>query len=331
MEQTRTLHGRFEPSAPDWHYVPVDVPEGVREIEVRYTYDQPAYPTAGNRIDIGIFDPNGHGLGETGFRGWSGGSRESFVISASDATPGYLPGPIHAGVWYVVLGPYAISAPGMNWTVEVTLRFGTAGPAFQPDPAPETPETPVRRAAHRGPRWFRGDPHVHTTHSDGLRTPDELVSAARSAGLDFIVSTEHNTSSASLHWGRHARPDLLIIDGEEVTTRNGLGSLLGCTPGNGSIGATDPTMDSCLVSFRTCAGLAVSRSPLIPIARSPDAIGDSGWTIWMGSRCGTAPGPRTMRPHSRFGIGSCGTGDASPPWAAVTRIANRRWLVCRRP
>jgi predicted metal-dependent phosphoesterase TrpH len=41
-----------------------------------------------------------------------------------------------------------------------------------------------------------GDTHLHTVHSDGRRTPAEVAAGARAAGLDFIVSTDHNTSSA---------------------------------------------------------------------------------------------------------------------------------------
>jgi hypothetical protein len=58
-------------------------------------------------------------------------------------------------------------------------------------------------------------------YSDGRRTPAELAAAARAAGLDFFISTEHNTPSASLQWGEHAGDDLLILNGEEVTTRTG--------------------------------------------------------------------------------------------------------------
>jgi predicted metal-dependent phosphoesterase TrpH len=39
--------------------------------------------------------------------------------------------------------------------------------------------------------------HLHTVHSDGARLPEELVAAARAAKLDFVASTEHNTSSAA--------------------------------------------------------------------------------------------------------------------------------------
>ena len=49
--------------------------------------------------------------------------------------------------------------------------------------------------------------------------------------MDFIVSTEHNTSSAGGVWGHHAVDDLLIIDGEEITTKSGHYTALGLPPG----------------------------------------------------------------------------------------------------
>ena len=223
-EQTKTITGRFEPGAPDWAYLPIVVPRGVREIEIVYRYDKPP-GLPGNALDIGMFGPEGHELGNhRGFRGWSGGARDRFTISASGATPGYLPGPIVAGTWHVILGPYTVSPRGMNYEVDVTLRFGPPGEPIRPNPAP-------RRATGRGRAWYRGDCHLHTVHSDGKRTPEELIAAAKTAGLDFFVSTEHNTCSASLRWGDHARPDLLIVNGEEVTTRSGHWPALGLPPG----------------------------------------------------------------------------------------------------
>ena len=76
--RSRTHSGTFTGvGTPDWHYVPVDVPRGVREIEVSYDYEStptPVGPSA-NVIDIGMFDPSGHELGNaagaiepTGFR-----------------------------------------------------------------------------------------------------------------------------------------------------------------------------------------------------------------------------------------------------------------------
>lgn len=211
-DMTSTITGSFDPGAADWHLLPVNVPAGAREIEVGYRYDRPDVPFGGhgNALDIGIFGPGGQ------FRGWSGGARERFRISAAEATPGYLAGAVQPGEWQVVLAPYTICAQGMDFEVDVTVRLGPDGPAFRPEPAPATAPD-----ADRGRAWYRGDGHLHTVHSDGTREPGELVAHARAAGLDFIVSTEHNTSSAHAHWGKHATSDLLILNGEEVTTRAG--------------------------------------------------------------------------------------------------------------
>ncbi|MFI5494212.1 CehA/McbA family metallohydrolase [Actinoplanes sp. NPDC051859] len=193
-----------------WAYVPFEVPAGVNRISVRRTYE-PFVLVPGllqNVLDIGIFGVDDE------FRGWSGGARDSFTVSASDATPGYLPGPITPGIWQVALGPIVVDPRGMDWEVEVTLEFGADGPAFVPTLAPDW-------AAGRGPAWYRGDMHMHTVHSDGQGSPEQTVAAARARGLDFFVSTEHNTRSANQIWGAHAGEDLLIIGGEEVTTRHG--------------------------------------------------------------------------------------------------------------
>ncbi|GAA3579975.1 CehA/McbA family metallohydrolase [Amycolatopsis ultiminotia] len=228
--QTKTVTGTFRPDVPDWYYLPVDVPPGVRQIDVTYSYDKPSVPagTRGNACDIGMFGPEGHDLGNRrGFRGWSGGFRDRFSISAAQATPGYLAGPITPGRWHVILGPYTVAPQGMNYRVDVTLTFGEddAEP-FRPNPAPERAP-----AKERGRAWYRGDCHLHTVHSDGKRTPEQLVADARAAGLDFIVSTDHNTQSAQLVWGDYATDDLLILNGEEVTTRSGHWPAIGLPAG----------------------------------------------------------------------------------------------------
>jgi hypothetical protein len=259
-DRTTTVSGRFDAGAPDWVYLPVEVPAGVREIAVSYSYDQPtpAPGDPGNALDIGIFDESGHDPGNArGFRGWSGGARDRFSISASAATPGYLPGPVRAGTWHLILGPYTVHPLGMEWTVDVTLRFGSPGPAFMPAPAPP-------RATGRGRDWYRGDMHLHTVHSDGQWRPEQLVASARAAGLDFIVSTEHNTSSASGVWGHHASDDLLIVDGEEVSTRNGHFVAAGLPAGtwiDWRYRATDGAIAGFLRDIHRDGGIAIAAHP----------------------------------------------------------------------
>ena len=259
-EEVRVLTGRFEPGAPDWGYVPVDIPAGVREIAVRYSYDRPATPPGvpGNALDIGMFDNDGHELGNAaGFRGWSGGARDNFTISRSDATPGYIPGPITPGRWNVILGPYTVAPQGLEWRVEVTLRYGDPGPAFVPHYSPT-------RIAGRGPGWYRGDLHVHSVYSDGKRTAAEVAAAARARQLDFFVSTEHNTQSAHAVWGDYAGSDLLIVAGEEITTRNGHMVAAGIAPGqwvDWRYRAQDGQLPRFLREIHRTDGLAIAAHP----------------------------------------------------------------------
>ena len=289
LPERRRLRGVIDPGGPDWLYLPVEVPAGVGELAVRYRYDRPATPPGvpGNALDIGIFDERAGGSGGSGgpggsgFRGWSGGARDGFAIGEAGATPGYLPGPVNPGTWQIVLGPYTVAPEGLRWEVEVALGPGPPGPRFVPDPAPA-------RAAGRGRAWYRGDLHTHTVHSDGRRTPAALAADARAAGLDFIASTEHNTSSASLGWGGHAGPDLLVIDGREVTTRDGHWLALGLPPGtvvDWRYRAGDGVLDGVLAELHGQDGLAVAAHPFNPCLGCGWRFGDRGLDaveVWNG-------------------------------------------------
>ncbi|WP_329051233.1 CehA/McbA family metallohydrolase [Streptomyces violaceus] len=225
-QETRTVRGTLPPGSPDFVYVPVEVPAGVREIKIAYTYDRPSVPagTTGNALDIGVFDDRGTELGGRGFRGWSGGARTEFFLRADDATPGYLPGPVREGTWHIALGPYTVAPQGLSYEITITLTYGEPGEAVEPVYPPE-------RAKGRGRAWYRGDCHLHSWYSDGRRTPAEIGALARAAGLDFINSSEHNTHSAHAHWADVAGDDLLVMLGEEITTRNGHVVALGTDPG----------------------------------------------------------------------------------------------------
>lgn len=64
------------------------------------------------------------------------------------------------------------------------------------------------------------DPHCHTTASDGMVTPRELVSAAVVAGLDLIAVCDHDTMAAAAETvQRGEEAGLAVVPGQEVTTR----------------------------------------------------------------------------------------------------------------
>jgi hypothetical protein len=117
-------------------------------------------------------------------------------------------------------------------------------------------------------RWFRGDCHVHSVHSNGGElTPPQLAAEARAAGLDFVATTEHNTGGAHDAWGLLAGDDLTVILGQEVTTRTGHWLALGIGPGQvveWRYGLRDDLVDRYLDDVRRTGGLCVAAHPYAP-------------------------------------------------------------------
>jgi uncharacterized protein YaaQ len=190
-------------------YVPFDVPRGAARVRVSYDYPREG---GANTIDIGVFDARG-------FRGWSGGRRSEFFVTRAEATPGYLAGELPAGRWRVILGLYKVAPAGVDVKVKVSVETGVGAPVRHARRPPEV----GRKAAGSNPRWFAGDLHMHTVHSDGDWTVRGLAEAARKAGLDFIFVTDHNTAShhRDVAEADASSPQTLVMRGEEVTTYGG--------------------------------------------------------------------------------------------------------------
>jgi hypothetical protein len=73
--------------------------------------------------------------------------------------------------------------------------------------------------------------HVHTSLSDGKGSPGEVVAAARRAGLDFIVITDHNRADAGAFDASTAEPGgPVVIVGSEVSTEVGHVLAIGIRP-----------------------------------------------------------------------------------------------------
>ncbi|HWG03087.1 MAG TPA: CehA/McbA family metallohydrolase [Trebonia sp.] len=236
---TWTLEDRF---ASPWHYLPVEVPPGTAALRVELSH-----AGDGAVLDLGCFGP-------AGFRGWSGGARESFVVAADGATPGYLSGELEPGQWQVVIGLHMIPADGARYRVTAETTAGRVrpddwltpgwvaggGPGGAPDGAvggvlagpPAPADRPVPRAlpATAGRRWLAGDLHSHTVHSDGAMTVPELAAFAVSRGLDFLAVTDHNTVSQHAELpAAAARYGITLVPGQEVTTAYGHAGVLGDT------------------------------------------------------------------------------------------------------
>lgn len=194
---------------------PFRVPRGVAAITVALNYTGREQRTV---VDLGVFDPQS-------LRGWSGGNKDRIVIGETSATPSYRPGPIQPGRWRLLLGvPNIRDASNDRYEARIWFHRGDE-PAFSP--------TPLRSEA----RWYRGDLHMHTGHSDGVSTligpslVSQTLERAREAGLDFIAVTDHNTTTAfnELRALQPAYHDLLLLPGREITTFQGHANVIGGT------------------------------------------------------------------------------------------------------
>jgi len=73
--------------------------------------------------------------------------------------------------------------------------------------------------------WGRCDPHTHTTYSDGLGTPRQVVETAVARGLDVIAVTDHDSVAGALAARELVHGEgypLGVIVGSEVTTARGV-------------------------------------------------------------------------------------------------------------
>lgn len=200
--------------------IPFQVPSGVHRISVDFSYTGKDHKTT---LDLGIADPER-------FRGNSGGNKSHFTIGESDATPSYLPGAIPPGRWKLL-----ISVPNIRpneqdeYRAEVTFNSPLEDQSFTLAPL------------ESGKRWYRGDLHMHTAHSDGScmsqsgkKVPCPLIFTVQDAvarGLDFIANSEHNTTS-QYNDLRELQPyfdKLLFIPAREITTFWGHFNIFGTT------------------------------------------------------------------------------------------------------
>jgi len=69
---------------------------------------------------------------------------------------------------------------------------------------------------------MRADLHIHTTHSDGRLSPEEILRKAEKAGLDFISFTDHDTITAYAQISAVKKNyNVKIINGVEISANIG--------------------------------------------------------------------------------------------------------------
>src|ERR1700733_6579729 len=280
-----------------WRLVPFEVPAGTTRITVDFDYTT---RDARTTIDLGITGPDG-------FRGWSGGNKRSFTISATDATPSYLPGQIRQGRWNLLLGIPNIR-PDTRAEFSAQVRYEREGEVGG--------QSGLVLRAEAG--WYRGDLHMHTAHSDGSCTSLKgkmvpcpvfiTVEEAVQHKLDFIAITDHNTIS---HYDaeRELQPyfdQILLIPGREITTYSGHANVFGPTEfldfRSEAKGA--PSINQVFSAAQAAGGVVSVNHPGDPTGASCIGCGwsvtDTDWSLVNGIEAVNGEDPKHYEADIRF-------------------------------
>ena len=202
-----------------------EVPSGIERLSIETEYSQKEQKTV---IDLGLIDPQGKIVG------WSGGNKSRFTLSAIDATPSYSPHAIDPGQWQLLLGIPNIRE-GVRATFQAKIYFSRSLISSNDPPW-------VNPSLNPQARWYRGDLHLHSAHSDGscqnASTTQEvpcpafvIAQKAHALKLDFIALSDHNAVSQA-NTLRELQPffdNLLLMPARELTSFYGHANLLGST------------------------------------------------------------------------------------------------------
>ncbi len=250
-------------------FVPFTVPAGVHRISVDFSYDHRREEKT--VFNIGIHDPSG-------FRGQSGSNKDHITIGPGDATPSYITGTIPPGQWKFLISVSNIR-PEVTSKYRVAIRFN----------APLEDSSFTLEPLETNLRWYRGDMHMHTGHSDGFcgsqngkHVPCPLFLTAQTAsnlGLDFIAISDHN-SLAHYAEMRELQPyfdKMLLIPGREMTTFYGHFNAFGITQYVNYLVAekNGRTVDEVMKDIRAMGGIASINHPMSPTG---EACRGCGWT-----------------------------------------------------
>jgi len=112
-------------------------------------------------------------------------------------------------------------------------------------------------------RELKGAVHVHTcTYSDGLGTVEDVMDAARAAGIDFVYLADHNTMGALRdNWpDKYTRKPPYLLVADEITVAGGRFLLAFSLPGTFDFPVWRPTSEA-LAAVQDAGGHAFVSLP----------------------------------------------------------------------
>ena len=109
-------------------------------------------------------------------------------------------------------------------------------------------------------RFVRGAFHVHTTRSDGAGDINTVAAAARDAGLQFVVVTDHGDGTRPPTPSRYVE-GVLVLDGVEISSDHGHYVAVGIAPSPYPLGGA---ADAVAEDVARLGGFGVAAHPTSP-------------------------------------------------------------------
>lgn len=204
----------------------VAVPAGSARLACRLTFAPARVNGIRNLVTLSLFEPDGSP------RGAAHRHEPAQVVEVGEdgATPGFVAGPLPPGEWTVAIDVHCVmpsDVGGVRYTLDVAASpRGDAAAAV----THVQDSSPTETGSIDGPRWLKGDLHVHSDHSDGRWGIAAIVDHARAAALDFVALTDHNTHTGTAPLQAALRAQglpTIVIPGLELTTYSGHANVLG--------------------------------------------------------------------------------------------------------
>lgn len=229
------------------------------QLRIRLWHSEGQANGLSNMLTLTVFGPDGfrgagHRMGELR----DGGRAHDVSINPTNATPGYTAGEVQRGQWSVVIDTHRITdAEPCVYRLDVEASTAPAVSFPKAELAPQNVlDHNLREDFAQGWRWYRGDLHAHTVHSDGRWDVPDLVTWARQHRLDFVTLSDHNTVSGLAQMDAQSSRGLLTMGGLELTTFYGHALALGVRD---------------WVDWRVGAG--GRRRPMLVIAQEIESVG----------------------------------------------------------
>lgn len=175
---------------------PFNIDEDYESIELFITIWQKEKPQGQRKDLVGV------GLRNKGIvRAWNCTNKTHMVLGKEFGTPGTVPGDLEKGLWEVIVFPRTKNKIEYI-KAEIRVKVNT-----------------------KELRFVKGDPHIHTLHSDGKHTIEENARDAWKLGLDYIFIADHNIPSANISIPKDQ--GILVGPGVEYGLEAGHALLLG--------------------------------------------------------------------------------------------------------